>query len=58
MNFSHASHRILALWALGADAEVIKDRYYKQDCTYQRRAIKTPEAITEENFYQHLGDEK
>ncbi|KAF9445187.1 hypothetical protein P691DRAFT_676137 [Macrolepiota fuliginosa MF-IS2] len=54
---NHASHRSLAIWSLGADPAIIRAGY-KTDCGLQRPAYKSPEEITEENFAQHLGDER
>ncbi|KAH7882768.1 hypothetical protein F5I97DRAFT_1908239 [Phlebopus sp. FC_14] len=53
---NHITHRALALYALGGDASIIKD-YYEQDAKNQRAAFDSPEAITEENFVEHVGDE-
>ncbi|TFK60286.1 hypothetical protein BDN72DRAFT_872922 [Pluteus cervinus] len=54
---NHTSHWLLAIWALGANEEII-DAAYKLNCAYQRPAFESPQAITEENVYDHLGDEK
>ncbi|KAH6905273.1 hypothetical protein BKA70DRAFT_1226037 [Coprinopsis sp. MPI-PUGE-AT-0042] len=54
---NHASHRAIALWAIGAHAEVIRDGY-KRDCGYEKAAIQSPQSITDDNFDEHLGDEK
>ncbi|KAF9267186.1 hypothetical protein L218DRAFT_955664 [Marasmius fiardii PR-910] len=53
---NHIAHRVLAVWALGTDKEVI-DTSYERDSSYQRPAFESPEPITEENFNDHLGDE-
>ncbi|KAG2031137.1 hypothetical protein BDR03DRAFT_928361 [Suillus americanus] len=53
---NHITHRALALYATGAGGSLI-EQFYKQDGANQRPAIKSPEAITEENFIKHLGDE-
>ncbi|KAH7882769.1 hypothetical protein F5I97DRAFT_2076034 [Phlebopus sp. FC_14] len=53
---NHITHRALALYALGGDASIIDD-YYEQDSREQRPAFESPEAITEENFADHVGDE-
>ncbi|KAG2065071.1 hypothetical protein BDR04DRAFT_1109131 [Suillus decipiens] len=54
---NHISHRALALYAIGASGSLIEE-YYKQDSGRQRLAIAPPEAITEKNFIDHLGDNK
>ncbi|KAG1787279.1 uncharacterized protein HD556DRAFT_1448927 [Suillus plorans] len=53
---NHITHRALALYATGASGSLI-EQFYKQDSTNQRPAIEPPEAITEENFIEHLGDD-
>jgi Questin oxidase-like len=57
MNFSHAAHRALALWALGAPGDAIREGY-KGDCTYEKPAVQSPATITEENFEEYLGDHR
>lgn len=54
---SHTIHHALALWALGADEEVLKASY-KNSSGYQQPAFVSPEGITPQNFNEHLGDEK
>ena len=54
--YSHAAPRAIALWALGANAGVIRERY-ETDCGYERPRQKSPEVITEDNFNEHLGDD-
>ncbi|KAG7085650.1 hypothetical protein E1B28_003196 [Marasmius oreades] len=54
---NHIAHRVLAVWALGADKEVIQTSY-ERDSEYQRPAFESPEPITNENFNDHLGDER
>ena len=54
---SHISHRAIALWAIGAKGEVIRDGY-KRDCGHEKPAIQSPQTITEQNFDEHLGDDK
>ncbi|KAG2056639.1 hypothetical protein BDR06DRAFT_1040353 [Suillus hirtellus] len=53
---NHITHRALALFAMGASGPLI-EKLYKQDSAIQRPAIRSPEAITEENFIEHIGDE-
>ncbi|KAF9235884.1 hypothetical protein BU15DRAFT_28865, partial [Melanogaster broomeanus] len=53
---NHVTHRALATYALGGSASLIKD-YYEQDTKNQRPSLKSPEPITQENFFEHLGDE-
>jgi len=55
--YSHAAHRAIALWALGADADVIR-KSYETDCGYEKPLLKSPELITEDNFNEHLGDDR
>ncbi|KAM6493037.1 Protein of unknown function (DUF4243) domain containing protein [Amanita muscaria] len=50
---NHIAHRILAVWAVGADGSVI-EAGYKTDSTYQRPNFASPTAITSENFREHL----
>lgn len=52
---SHASHHALATWALGANAQLIQAAYESNE---QREGFKSPEPITKDNFYAHLGDDK
>ncbi|KAF9235892.1 hypothetical protein BU15DRAFT_64444 [Melanogaster broomeanus] len=54
---NHVTHRALAIYASGGSASLIKD-YYEQDAKNQRPAVESPEPITEENFLEHLEDEK
>lgn len=54
---SHAAHRVIAAWALGASAETLEEGY-KKDCKYEKPAFKSPHSITPENFNDHLGDER
>ncbi|KAH6905272.1 hypothetical protein BKA70DRAFT_1565248 [Coprinopsis sp. MPI-PUGE-AT-0042] len=54
---NHASHRAIALWAVGAQADIIHDGY-KRDCGYEKPAIQSPQRITDDNFDEHLGDDK
>ncbi|KAH6905243.1 hypothetical protein BKA70DRAFT_1108313, partial [Coprinopsis sp. MPI-PUGE-AT-0042] len=53
---SHATHRAIALWAIGANADTI-NAGYKKDCEYEKAAIQSPKQITDDNFDEHLGDE-
>ncbi|KAI9463453.1 hypothetical protein HD554DRAFT_1313829 [Boletus coccyginus] len=54
---NHITHRALALYALGGPAAIIRD-YYKRDSEIQRPMVESPHPITEENFVDHLGDDK
>ncbi|KAG1838533.1 hypothetical protein DFJ58DRAFT_125006 [Suillus subalutaceus] len=54
---NHITHRALALYVTGAGGSLI-EQFYKQDSVNQRPPIEPPEAITEENFIEHLGDDK
>ncbi|KAG2149132.1 uncharacterized protein EDB93DRAFT_1240430 [Suillus bovinus] len=53
---NHVTHRALALFVMGASGSLI-EQFYKQDSSYQRPAVEPPEAVTEENFIEHLGDD-
>ncbi|KAG2073377.1 hypothetical protein BDR04DRAFT_1072712 [Suillus decipiens] len=53
---NHITHRALALYAMGANGSLI-EQFYKKDGSLQRPPVEPPEAITEENFFEHLGDE-
>ncbi|KAG2062840.1 hypothetical protein BDR04DRAFT_771942, partial [Suillus decipiens] len=53
---NHITHRALALYAMGATGSLI-EYFYEEDSAYQRPVVEPPEAITEENFTEHLGDE-
>ncbi|KAJ3812831.1 hypothetical protein F5876DRAFT_36511 [Lentinula aff. lateritia] len=56
---SHISHRLLALWALGADKEVLKAAYKSDsELEKERPAFSSPEPITSANFRDHLRDER
>lgn len=55
---SHASHHVLAVYALGASAELVRDIYYKTHVPILLPSLVSPGPITEENFVEHLGDEK
>lgn len=57
MHASHTAHQALALWALGADEEILKVAY-KTSSEYQRPLVKPAEAITSRNFNDHLGDDR
>ncbi|KAF5375845.1 hypothetical protein D9615_008239 [Tricholomella constricta] len=52
---NHAVHYVLALWAMGADAEIIQAAY-DLDCTYLLPRFESPARITAANYDQHFGD--
>ena len=54
---SHAVHRTLALWSVGADGALM-EAGYKADTSYLRKTYPSPNGITQENFKDHLGDHK
>jgi hypothetical protein len=54
---SHATHHVLALYTLGASPEIIEDAY-KTAHDYLLPVIKTPGPITENNFGEHLADQR
>jgi hypothetical protein len=47
----------LALWTIGADGALI-EAGYETDTSYLRKTYPSPNAITQENFKDHLGDHK
>ncbi|KAG6906638.1 hypothetical protein DXG01_012836 [Tephrocybe rancida] len=51
------SHYLLALWGLGADTEIINTAH-AHDIIIQKPSYESPEAITSDNFSQHLGNER
>jgi hypothetical protein len=55
--FSHSSHHVLAIYALGASPELIKYAY-RTHLPKLLPVLVSPESITEKNFTEHLGDEK
>ncbi|KAJ8488960.1 hypothetical protein ONZ45_g13749 [Pleurotus djamor] len=54
---NHTAHAVLAAWALGANGTIIRAAY-EHSAVYQRPAYKSPEPITSQNVFDHLGDEK
>lgn len=54
---SHAAHRALAAWSLGAGPSDISSGY-EMDCVYEKPAIKSPQPITFNNFEEHLADDQ
>ncbi|KAI0262047.1 hypothetical protein BC834DRAFT_845236 [Gloeopeniophorella convolvens] len=54
---NHSSHYVLALYALGAPPDVIKNAYANERKTL-RPAFASPTSINEDNFSEHLGDAK
>ena len=54
---SHATHHVWTLYTMGASPEIIADAY-KTAHDYLLPAIKNPGPITEENYAEHLGDER
>ncbi|KAG0692193.1 hypothetical protein DFH29DRAFT_1084919 [Suillus ampliporus] len=53
---NHITHHALALYAVGASGSLI-EQVYKRESASQRPVVEPPEAITEENFIEHLGDD-
>jgi Questin oxidase-like len=49
---------VLAIYALGASPELIKDAYHRTHLPKLLPVPVSPECITEKNFTEHLGDEK
>ena len=52
---SHAIHRMLAVYALGADSAII-EAGYATDSSYLKETCVSPNLITAENVKEHLGD--
>ncbi|KAL0576096.1 hypothetical protein V5O48_005870 [Marasmius crinis-equi] len=52
---NHISHHVLAVWALGAHQDIVRDGYDKNE-NLQRPKGSSPEPITEENWIEHLGE--
>ncbi|PFH47437.1 hypothetical protein AMATHDRAFT_198053 [Amanita thiersii Skay4041] len=53
---NHTSHHAIALWALGATEEAMRQAYTR-DLAYQLPMVQPPGKITESNWKQHLGDD-
>ncbi|KDQ57907.1 hypothetical protein JAAARDRAFT_34719 [Jaapia argillacea MUCL 33604] len=54
---NHATHHLLAIYALGAPGPLI-EAAYETHVGYQQPVVKSPEPIDEHNFNKHLGDDK
>ncbi|KAK7026431.1 hypothetical protein VNI00_015666 [Paramarasmius palmivorus] len=52
---NHIPHHTLAIWALGGNEDMIQAGYDKNEWMQRPRGT-SPESITKENFYEHLGD--
>ncbi|KAG5634320.1 hypothetical protein H0H81_002425 [Sphagnurus paluster] len=52
---NHAPHAAIALWALGADHDVLQEAYV-HDCKLLEARYDSPGSITVDNVYDHLGD--
>ena len=52
--YSHASHHLVAIYAMGAAGPLI-EAAYQTHVVYMKPAFESPEKITEENFWKHLG---
>src|SRR6266404_8492061 len=55
---SHSMHHVLAIYGLGASPQLIRDVLYRRHLPRLLPALASPGSITEENFADHLGDEK
>ena len=61
--YSHASHHLLAIYAMAADGELLKAAY-ETHVVYQKPAFPPPEdkkiskIIDDSNWKDHLGDER
>lgn len=51
---SHASHHLVAIYAMGAGGPLIEEAY-QTHVVYMKPAFESPEPITEDNFWKHLG---
>ncbi|KAI0324192.1 hypothetical protein GY45DRAFT_1331792 [Cubamyces sp. BRFM 1775] len=51
---NHASHHLVAVYALGAGGPLI-EAAYQTHVAYMRPAFESPEPIDEKNFWVHLG---
>ncbi|KAH9940616.1 hypothetical protein B0H21DRAFT_574991 [Amylocystis lapponica] len=54
---NHVSHHLLAIYYLGARAPLL-EAAYDAHVSYMRPAFESPESIDEQNFHEHLGDER
>ncbi|KIM44058.1 hypothetical protein M413DRAFT_68435 [Hebeloma cylindrosporum] len=54
---NHTAHAALSLWCLGADPDIL-EASYKDNSSYQRPQFPSPNPITQENWKDHLGDER
>ncbi|THG97402.1 hypothetical protein EW026_g4588 [Hermanssonia centrifuga] len=54
---NHASHHLLAIYALGASAETL-NAAYETHVVYQRPSFKSPGAIDKSNWKDHLGKDE
>ena len=54
MHYSHASHHLIAIYALGASGPLI-DAAYQTHVKYMRPAFDSPEPVSVTNFWEHLG---
>ncbi|KZV76471.1 hypothetical protein PENSPDRAFT_731080 [Peniophora sp. CONT] len=53
---NHSMDHTLAVWALGGSPEAVAEVYKSHD--YTELVHPSPEAITDANFFEHLGDAK
>ena len=51
---SHTSHHLVAIYAMGAGGPLLEEVYKTHIVTLQP-AFKSPEPITDDNFWKHLG---
>ena len=51
---SHASHHLVAIYAMGAPGPTI-EAAYQTHVVYMRPSFEAPEPVTEDNFWKHLG---
>jgi len=55
--YSHASHHLICIWAMGANGPLI-DAAYATHYEYMRPAFESPGPITHDNYNAHVGDQK
>ncbi|KAF8999014.1 hypothetical protein BDZ89DRAFT_1105585 [Hymenopellis radicata] len=53
---NHVAHHVLAIWALGANKDLI-EAAYTFDIPFQKPVLEPTERITDVNFKDHLGDD-
>jgi hypothetical protein len=57
VRYSHTTHHLFALWALGGDADVIRAAY-EHNAEEQRPAFESPNVVESANWKEYLGDDR